>query len=202
MFNSDYNFNLTTLDEVIQNSSEDYSFDIKESLEEEEVKESSIIKYYSDDFLFVITVKVENEKIRYVAINWEEDPLIGDVTKTDKPEGLSDSTDCVRCIRMIQHFISTMYQRYDEWGLERHTNIGKKGDVLHILEKDKTGVFFSVCPMCGKVSKINLTAKQVEKLKDYWNGRINYIQDAVPELPAYIRELFLSGICGECFDNF
>lgn len=200
MLNSDYNFNLTTLDEVIQNSSEDYSFDTKESLEE--TKGNSTIKYYSEDFLFVITVKVENEKIRYVAISWEEDPLNGDVTKTDKPEGLSDSADCVRCIRMIQHFIGKMYKHCGEWGLEIYTDIRRKGDALHVIEKDKTGVFFSVCPMCGKVSKIKLTAKQVGKLKDYWNGRINYIQDAVPELPAPVRELFLSGICGECFDSF
>lgn len=34
---------------------------------------------------------------------------------------------------------------------------------------------------------------------DWQNGK--HIQDAMPYIPAEVREVLISGICGECFDD-
>lgn len=55
------------------------------------------------------------------------------------------------------------------------------------------------CSDCGKVKNIILTEEQFEGLQD-WANNGTLIQDAVPDLPAETRELFVSGICPECWD--
>lgn len=34
-----------------------------------------------------------------------------------------------------------------------------------------------------------------------WRNGLRHIQDAMPQVPAGIRELLKSGICEECFDH-
>jgi hypothetical protein len=54
----------------------------------------------------------------------------------------------------------------------------------------------TTCSMCGKEVKVEVNK---EDLKKYQEGI--HIQDAFPYLTADEREVFISGICGECFDR-
>lgn len=53
-----------------------------------------------------------------------------------------------------------------------------------------------VCPFCGKTSYVVVPEKGFQ---DWQAGAL--IQDAMPELSADERELLISGICPECWDN-
>jgi hypothetical protein len=57
------------------------------------------------------------------------------------------------------------------------------------------------CIFCGKVIDIEFTTKQYLRYLEWKEGKISHIQDALPELSADNRELLISGVCGECFDN-
>lgn len=54
-----------------------------------------------------------------------------------------------------------------------------------------------ICRKCGK--QVNVEVNQ-EDLQAYESGE-KRVQDAFPYLSPDERELFISGICGECFDK-
>lgn len=53
------------------------------------------------------------------------------------------------------------------------------------------------CAICRKNHLIELSNKEYE---DYFLKGM-HIQDAMPNQPADIRELCISGTCGKCFDE-
>ena len=53
------------------------------------------------------------------------------------------------------------------------------------------------CRECGE--KFHFTV-DAAKLAEYEDGNIK-VQDAFPELTPDQRELFISGLCGTCFDK-
>ena len=62
---------------------------------------------------------------------------------------------------------------------------------------------FKECVQCGKVHKIeNITPLQFDELRS--ENRRN-IQVILPHIKEELRELFISGVCGDCwnemFDN-
>ena len=52
------------------------------------------------------------------------------------------------------------------------------------------------CPVCGKVSEISV---EVNDYIDWQNGKLT--QNAFPYLSASEREMLISGVCGDCWDN-
>ena len=56
------------------------------------------------------------------------------------------------------------------------------------------------CVNCGKHTAIVITTEQKERLqKRFETGE--HIQDILSELPPDQRELFISGFCGDCWDE-
>lgn len=53
------------------------------------------------------------------------------------------------------------------------------------------------CKGCQEEIEVKVRQKDLE---DFYKG-IKHIQDAAPYLTADERELFISGICGKCFDE-
>lgn len=54
------------------------------------------------------------------------------------------------------------------------------------------------CKMCGVSHKISVLKKDFEE----WNmGTDKRVQDVFPYLTINQRELLISGVCGECFDE-
>ena len=53
------------------------------------------------------------------------------------------------------------------------------------------------CPECGQVHLTTVEAEDLER----WANNDGHIQDIFPYLTPAQRELFLSGICGDCFDK-
>lgn len=53
-----------------------------------------------------------------------------------------------------------------------------------------------VCDRCNRKFEIPATEEQ---LADWRSGTV--IQKAMPEVDAFQRELLISGICGDCFDD-
>ena len=53
------------------------------------------------------------------------------------------------------------------------------------------------CVSCGKVYHIDMTQEQYDRLLE----RKECIQDILPEVEPGIRELVISGICPECWNN-
>ena len=51
------------------------------------------------------------------------------------------------------------------------------------------------CPKCGQVINVTVEKKDLNR----WARREGLIQDIFPYLPPTERELFLSGICEECW---
>ena len=54
------------------------------------------------------------------------------------------------------------------------------------------------CVNCGDVHVVVVPEKDYE---DWESGRVP-IQNAMPYLDPNVREIFLSGWCGKCFDEF
>lgn len=54
-----------------------------------------------------------------------------------------------------------------------------------------------VCPFCGKATTIQV----VEKDYCAWKFEGALIQNAMPYLPANVRETLISGVCDECQDE-
>lgn len=57
-------------------------------------------------------------------------------------------------------------------------------------------VFSKVCNECNRSIDLDV---QVEDYRKYLSGA--FVQDAFPYLSDGERELLVSGICGDCFDN-
>ena len=53
-----------------------------------------------------------------------------------------------------------------------------------------------ICNECNKGYDIPITERQ----RDEWLSSGRLIQKAFPQLSAAERELFISGMCGKCFD--
>lgn len=53
------------------------------------------------------------------------------------------------------------------------------------------------CPKCGKLSTVHVKASDLD---DYYCADV-LVQEAFPYLPSKERELFVSGLCGECWDK-
>lgn len=65
---------------------------------------------------------------------------------------------------------------------------------------DTKVVITSICPWCGKASTFEVDKDVWDKgLKAYNNGA--HIQDAWPTLSPSDRELIITGICNECWNN-
>lgn len=62
------------------------------------------------------------------------------------------------------------------------------------------GLYKITCKICGKDKKIPMTAEQYIRL-DEGLSEGKHIQDAVPDLAPEWREMFLSGICPDCWEN-
>ena len=56
------------------------------------------------------------------------------------------------------------------------------------------------CKFCGKDKIIKLTEEEYENLGRYNRGE-GHIQDLLPNLSANDREMFISGMCSECWDE-
>ena len=54
------------------------------------------------------------------------------------------------------------------------------------------------CNFCGEVQEVELSLEQIREIQAP-NRRA--VQDIVPELPAEQRELFISGMCSECWEQ-
>lgn len=54
-----------------------------------------------------------------------------------------------------------------------------------------------VCPFCGKATTIQV----VEEDYCAWKFEGALIQNAMPYLPANVRETLISGVCDECQDE-
>ena len=52
------------------------------------------------------------------------------------------------------------------------------------------------CPVCERTNYVEVNA---EKYNDYIRGEL--VQKCFPELSADDRELLITGICKECWDN-
>jgi len=72
---------------------------------------------------------------------------------------------------------------------------GPRGTIKLIKKEDKRYVEFT-CKQCQDVIHVPVTLTQ---LNTWAAGAM--IQHAFPELSADVRELFISGICGPCFDK-
>lgn len=56
--------------------------------------------------------------------------------------------------------------------------------------------FSTRCISCSKKETVKVTTEQFRKMQDG-----TYVQSVLPNLSPDTRELFISGLCGECFDN-
>jgi hypothetical protein len=63
-------------------------------------------------------------------------------------------------------------------------------------EKIMTATICVECPSCNKVSEV---IAPVDGFRRWQAGE--FIQDALPELSAEEREILISGICPECWDE-
>ncbi len=61
-------------------------------------------------------------------------------------------------------------------------------------------IYCTSCRTCGKYHLINMTKEQFHEYIKPKAERKN-IQDIFPELRNDEREILVSGICGECFDE-
>lgn len=53
------------------------------------------------------------------------------------------------------------------------------------------------CDRCAEKCQLRVSEQ------DYYNWQVGnkHIQEAMPYVPASAREILISGICGECFDD-
>ena len=67
----------------------------------------------------------------------------------------------------------------------------------HPTEKIEYITVGITCPMCGKITKLDLS---LEKFNRYYNGN-ELISNIFTELDANQREALISGICPNCWDK-
>lgn len=53
------------------------------------------------------------------------------------------------------------------------------------------------CVMCDATTTLTITGQQMYQLQT----SAKLLQDILPDQPAAIRELFISGYCGKCWDE-
>ena len=70
-------------------------------------------------------------------------------------------------------------------------NVTRKGTIL----KPR----LELCFQCFSCKKDFLVEVPEEQYNDWRQGAL--VQEAFPEMPVSQRELFVSGMCGECFDD-
>jgi len=56
------------------------------------------------------------------------------------------------------------------------------------------------CRMCSKVVTLDLTDEEFVRYQA-WEQRKMLIQDALPNVSPEVREVFISGTCGECWNR-
>lgn len=56
----------------------------------------------------------------------------------------------------------------------------------------------SVCPSCGKASEYEVTANQYNRIQKKYYEEGEKIQNVVPELNSFQREMLVSGMCFDC----
>lgn len=66
---------------------------------------------------------------------------------------------------------------------------------IHI-NKDKVKVIF-ICRCCYKIKNVIITNDQLNMIKE----NKKKIQDILPDHKPEERELFITSICGECYDD-
>lgn len=52
------------------------------------------------------------------------------------------------------------------------------------------------CPHCGDTETIELTEPEWDSLR-----KRDYVQDALSRFPPDVRERFITGICGDCWNK-
>lgn len=55
--------------------------------------------------------------------------------------------------------------------------------------------FLSKCPLCKVTRELSIPREGYEK----WSLGGVHIQDAMPEVPADVREMLISGTCPDCW---
>jgi len=63
-------------------------------------------------------------------------------------------------------------------------------------QDDTHAVCVFTCPCCGKEQELRAP---IEGVKKYLAGAL--VQNAFPTMPASERELFVSGMCDDCFPS-
>lgn len=70
--------------------------------------------------------------------------------------------------------------------------------MLDAMKNNEKVIVGIKCKMCGMSHKISVLKKDFEK----WNMDTGKrVQDVFPYLTINQRELLISGVCGECFDE-
>lgn len=79
------------------------------------------------------------------------------------------------------------------------------GDFEIFFNKYKSGIIAigRICPLCNNINSVELTLDQFDNWLRWYFAEPGYehIQDALPELSAAEREVFITGIDDECFQS-
>ena len=69
-----------------------------------------------------------------------------------------------------------------------------------MIEKKAVAEFLVDCEMCGKTTAVEFSDRDLKGYeRRFLNGERILIQDALPDVPRELRELFISGTCPECW---
>lgn len=97
---------------------------------------------------------------------------------------------------VINYIGQLFYQRLDPLEM---------GDFEIFFNKYKEGIIDigRICPLCNNMNSVELTLEQFDNWLRWYFAEPGYehIQDALPELSAKERELFITGIDDECFQS-
>ena len=97
---------------------------------------------------------------------------------------------------VINYIGQVFYQRLDPLEM---------GDFEIFFNKYKAGIINieRICPLCSNMNSVELTLEQFDNLLRWYFAEPGYehIQDALPELSAKEREMFITGIDDECFQS-
>jgi len=69
--------------------------------------------------------------------------------------------------------------------------------MMQSFDLDERGATFT-CPLCKSITHVPLQPGEAAAVSRWVAGDIARIQDAVPELDATEREMFLTGLCENC----
>lgn len=97
---------------------------------------------------------------------------------------------------VINYIGQIFYQRLDPLEM---------GDFEIFFNKYKSGIIAigRTCPLCNNINSVELTLEQFDNWLRWYFAEPGYehIQDALPELSAKEREVFITGIDDECFQS-